>query len=206
MIRHRLISRGFAAAALVALAAAGCGDSSDSNTTTGAQGTAAPTTSSAATTARPAATTPATTAGAPATTAGGGAAANLGKCPAGDVATGATKADYTLSSFKIDGPNAAKAGKVGITVKNTSGTHELAIFKGNMASQPKNANGTVDETKLAAGAIVFRTARVPVNESCTGVADLPAGAYTLVCNIEFNNAGTIISHPQRGMIADLVVS
>ena len=203
MNRNRLIARGLTAAALFALVAAGCGDSSESSsTTTKAAAAGAQSSTTVATTAST--TAPTTTAST--TTAAASAAANLGKCPAGDIATGATKVDYTLESFKITGPTTAKAGKVGISTKNTGGTHELMIIKGAAAGQPKNANGTIDEAKLAANAIVFRTARIPANETCTGVADLAAGTYSLLCNIEFNNAGTIISHPQRGMLTDLVVS
>jgi uncharacterized cupredoxin-like copper-binding protein len=126
----------------------------------------------------------------------------------GDIATAGSKGDYTLNEFTITGPATAKAGKVGFNLTNAGkASHEFVVFKGDFASLPKNENGTVDESKLTAGTLVGRVGKFPgAGQTCTGEFDLAAGTYTLVCNIEFKNGPTVISHAAKGMHLGVTVS
>ena len=184
--------RWLAPAVGLAFVVASCGSS--------ATKAAAPTTTAAA------ATT--TAAAAPATSAAGGAPPPAVCQAVGDIATAATTLDEKLDEFKITGAATARAGKVGFTLTNLGkAAHEFVVIKGEFASLAKNANGTVDEAQLASGALVGRVAKFAgAGGTCSGVFDLAAGTYSLLCNIEFKNGPTIISHAGKGMHVDLVVS
>jgi len=192
--------RWLAPAVGLAFVVASCGSS--------ATKAAAPTTSADATTVATTTTAAATTAAAPATSAGGGTPPPAVCHAVGDISAAATTLDEKLDEFKITGAAAAKAGAVGFTLTNVGkGAHEFAVIKGEFASLPKNANGTVDEAQLASGALVGRVAKFAgAGGTCSGVFDLAAGTYSLLCNIEFKNGPTIISHAGKGMHVDLVVS
>jgi len=185
-----MTKRWLVSTAVLAFVAVSCGSSTKA---------AAPTTA-AATTAAP------TTAAGPASS--GGAPPPAVCKPLGDISTATATLTEQLDEFKITGDAAAKAGKVGFTLTNVGkASHEFAVIKGDFASLPKNVNGTIDETQLASGAIVGLVAKFAgAGQACSGVFDLAAGTYALVCNIEFKNGPTIISHAGKGMHLDLVVS
>jgi hypothetical protein len=188
-----MVKRWIAPAMALAFGLAACGRSSKA---AAPASTAASSTTAAAT----------TTAAAPSSSA---AAAAAPTCKAvGDIATADSKGDYALNEFTITGPATAKAGKVGFNLTNAGkASHEFAVIKGDFASLPKNENGTVDESKLTAGTLVGRVGKFPgAGQTCTGEFDLAAGTYTLVCNIEFKNGPTVISHAAKGMHLDVTVS
>lgn len=199
------IKRTAMATAALMLIAAGCGDDSGDTTSTPATNApattgAAPTTTAAQTTTTTRAAT-VTTGGATATTAA--ATGTPVQCGTTDISSAANKAEYTLTgALKIEGPTALKAGANGITVKVSGGQHELKILKGNVASQPRKANNAVDESKLAAGAMVFKSNVSGTGPGCTGLVTLPAGAYTFVCNVEQGPN----SHAGGGQIIDVTVA
>jgi hypothetical protein len=97
-----------------------------------------------------------------------------------------------------------KAGKVGINITNTGGNpHEMVLVKGdNFDALPKLANGAVDETKLAAGALIGRTEKLAGNKSCTTTVDLAPGKYVMLCNISFGPN----SHAAKGQNASIEVT
>jgi len=199
---------------------AACGDSGSSNSAASAATTAAPAASDTATTSpasTEAATTEAaaTTAGAASTAASASGGSSTGKTcssPLGDISTAKTTLTYQLDSFSITGPAtvSAAAGPIGFDLTNVAkgAQHEFRIIQGDSyASLPKNANGTVDETQLPAGADLGVVAKFPGDgTTCTGVFDLKPGKYVLICNIEFKNGPTIISHAGKGMHLDFTVT
>jgi hypothetical protein len=210
---RRIVSLCALAVPAALLVACGGDNSSSSSATTTATTTA--TTAAAATTAASATTAAAATTAAPATTAAGsttsaagGGAQSLQCKPVGDIGSAATKLSYTLTDFKFDGPATAKAGQVGFALDNTGqAPHELEIIKADsFDALPKDAAGGVDENALAAGAKVGEVARFQAGTDCSGVFNLAAGNYVLVCNIEFKNGPTTVSHAAKGMHLDLQVT
>ena len=174
----------FVAGAMALLSACGDSDESDSPTTTTSGGAAAPTT----TVAGGAAVT---------TTAASGGATTTAAAAAGSVPV--ALADRTLTAS-----SSLKAGSVTFAVNNTSrdNQHELVVIKGKFADLPTTSNGAVDETKLAAGALIGRTAKVAGGGSANLTVNLPAGPYVLVCNI--SNGPT--SHAASGQKLDVTAA
>jgi hypothetical protein len=205
---RRIVSLCALAVPAVLLVACGGDNSSSSSATTIAATTA---TTAAATTAAPATTATtgaAATTAAPATTAAAGGAQTLQCKPVGDINAAATKLSYDLSDFKIDGPATVKAGQVGFALANTGeAPHELEIIKADDDDAlPKDAAGGVDEKQLAAGAKVGAVERFQAGSNCSGVFDLAPGNYVLVCNIEFKNGPTTVSHFAKGMYLNFQVT
>ena len=60
--------------------------------------------------------------------------------------------------------------------------HEFVVMKGKFAELPKASNGAVDETKLAAGALIGRTPSISPQNSTTATHTLDPGNYVLLCN------------------------
>lgn len=208
------VKQRFLLASLAVIALSACGDDSDAADTTTAIPAVATTPSAGA------AVTPAVTPAAPAGAAAG-AAVTTGVVPSGapatiaagrpcvspsETAAGTTRVNYDVTEYKISGATSIKAGKVGIDLKNSGqANHELAVFKGSYAAMPKDEFGAVDETKLATGIVIGRTARFAAGGTCGMVVDLPPGQYTLICNVEFKGA-TVTSHAGKGMVLDLAVA
>jgi hypothetical protein len=152
-----------------------CGDnkSSSSTTTAGTTTRAASATSGGATT-----TTAATTTGA--------------------------RVDVTITDRKLES-GAIKAGAVDFVVKNgdSRNEHEFVVIKGDSyASLPKQSNGAVNETQLAAGALLGRTEKIKAGSTATKSFTLAAGKYVLLCNI--SNGPT--SHAASGQVLDVTVT
>lgn len=95
-----------------------------------------------------------------------------------------TEAPYTLRDYQFAGPETVKGPKVFFEATNAADqTHELVV---------KDETGkTVDEVE------------VPAGETRRLAAELPAGNYSLVCELEAADGRT---HEQHGMKADLAVS
>ncbi len=219
MTSHRQLAVATVAfTALIALGACGSkkSTSSSSATTTAAAPTttAAATTSAAATTAAATTTTTAaakTTAAATTTVAATttSAAAAVSSAEPKPCAADAAPAAVALEAneFTFTGPATAKGGAVAFDVKNVGkAMHELAVIKADSyASLPVDEYGAVDETKLAAGALVGRTAKFAGGSACGATFNLTPGKYVLVCNIEFKGA-QVISHAGKGMHVDFDVT
>ena len=175
-----------AAFALSAGLLASCGSSSSSTTAT-TKATTETTKAAVTTTATTAAPTTVTTAAKAAT-------------PSTPAAAGAVT--VTLSEWKIEaGP--VKAGKVTFDTKNAGQfPHELVVFKGSFADLAKGAGGSVAQDQLAAGVVVVESAKIPAGASAPLTVDLPAGKYTLVCNI----VGGGVSHAAKGQVLDITVA
>ena len=85
--------------------------------------------------------------------------------------------------------------------------HEVLVIKADdYEALPKNANGTIEEDQLASGDVIGEVERFPAKSQCSGVFDLAPGTYQLVCNIEFTNGPTVVSHAGRGMHLALTVT
>jgi hypothetical protein len=213
---RRIVSLCALAVPAALLVACGGDNSSSKAATTTATTTA--TTAAAATTAAPATTAttaaaattaaPATTAAGAATTAAAGGAQTLQCKPVGDINSAATKLSYNLTEFKIDGPATVKAGQVGFALNNGGqAPHELKIIKADSDDAlPKDAAGGVDEKALPAGSEVGVVERFQAGGNCSGVFNLAAGNYVLVCNVEFKNGPTTVSHFAKGMYLNFQVT
>lgn len=158
------------------LALAGCGSSKGSS--------AAP----AATTVAPTTVVATTVAAAPTTTAAAAAGGGIA----------VTEKEFTIA---LAAPLAAGANTLAVT-NSGSFPHELKIIKADsFDALPKGADGTVDETKLAADAIVGKLAKVAGGASGSLAVTLAPGKYVLVCNL-----GTgANSHAAKGMHMDVTI-
>jgi len=185
------------------LVVTGCGSSKKSSSAAGAANTQA-----AATAATTATTAASSTSAAP----GSAAAASSGVTgtPCAVSSTAATSVNVTETEWSIT-PSAAtaKAGEVGFVATNTGkASHELVVIKADsFDALPKDANGGVDESKLPTGALIGRSAHFKAGDApCAETFNLPAGNYVLICNIEFNQGGTVTAHAQKGMHTAFQVS
>jgi hypothetical protein len=169
-----------AGALVLALGAAACGSDSDSDTQASGSGSASGSASGS----------------------GSGSTAEAACEPVGDIKTAATEVDAELTEWSITAPATANAGKVGFVAKNVGKeAHELVVVKtDDVDSLPTKPDGSLDEEKLPAGALVGEIEGFPASESCTGVFDMPAGKYALICNIVETEAnGEVESHLKQGM-------
>jgi uncharacterized cupredoxin-like copper-binding protein len=110
-----------------------------------------------------------------------------------------TITDYSLNaSGKV-----LKAGTVSFSVRNdeNDSEHEFVVMKGKFAELPKTSNGAVDETRLAAGALIGRTALISPGNSTTATHTLDAGSYVFLCNVSVGPN----SHAQNGQRLDVAV-
>ena len=122
--------------------------------------------------------------------------------PVGDIKTAATEVDAELSEWAITAPATATPGKIGFVAKNVGEeVHELVVVKtDNVDSLPTKEDGSLDEEKLPSGALIGEIEGFPAGESCTGVFEMPAGKYALICNIvETEESGEVESHLKEGM-------
>ncbi len=115
----------------------------------------------------------------------------------------------TLNEWDIKPSIEPKAGVVTFVAENTGKEpHELVIVKGDTAEGlPKDADGGLDEDKLAEGALIGEIEPFPGGQLCKGAFTLTAGKYVLLCNIvETEPNGEKESHFKEGMHTPFVVS
>ena len=180
------------------LGACGSSAKTSSAATTAAVVTTAASATTAATTAAPAATTAAPAATTAAPPKASGTALACAAAPAADATA------VSLVEWSIKAPATLKAGAVHLTVTNAgANSHEFVVIKGDsFDALPKAANGSVDESKLAAGALVGRTEKLAAGKACSTTVDLAPGKYVMVCNISFG----AISHAAKGQVAVVEVT
>jgi hypothetical protein len=145
------------------------------------------------------------------TATGTGTGVAAGECkPVGDLATAATRVNVKLSEWVVQPDTAsAPAGAVGFVVQNEGeDPHELVIVRGVAPNDlPLKKDGSLDEEKLPAGALVGEIESFPAGTSCNGVFDLTPGEYTLLCNVvEKERGGKHESHLEEGMVTTFTVS
>lgn len=115
----------------------------------------------------------------------------------------------TLGEFTIKPATQGKAGLVSLKAENAGADkHEIVIVKGDKAeSLPTDAEGALDEEKLAEGALVGEIEGFPGGQVCSGTFSLAAGNYVLLCNIvETEPNGEKEAHFKEGMHTPFVVS
>jgi hypothetical protein len=128
--------------------------------------------------------------------------------PVGDIATATSELDVQMTEWSITAPATVKAGKVGVTAKNTGKeVHELSILRVDDPSQlPLKDDGSFDEDKFPQSSIGGEIEEFPVGATCTGVFDLQPGRYTMICNVVGKYTdGTPRSHLAKGMKRPLEV-
>jgi hypothetical protein len=115
----------------------------------------------------------------------------------------------TLNEFTIKPSTQPKAGAVSIKAENAGKeNHEVVIVKGASADAlPKDADGGLDEDKLAQGDLIGEIEPFAGGKVCAGVFKLAAGKYVLLCNItETEPNGEKESHLKEGMHTEFIVS
>jgi hypothetical protein len=96
----------------------------------------------------------------------------------------------------------APAGRVAFEAHNLGAEpHELVVVRAdNPATLPQATDGTVDEQKLPAGALIGEVEAFPAKQTCAGTFALTPGRYALFCNIlETEADGTKENHYTNGM-------
>ena len=123
--------------------------------------------------------------------------------PVGDAGAADTKVAVELSEWAVAPPPASvRAGTITFEAANVGAdAHELVVVRADdPAALPKAADGTVDETKLPAGAFIGEVEPFPAKQRCQGTFALTAGRYALFCNIlETEADGTKENHYANGM-------
>ena len=142
------------------------------------------------------------------TAAGGAAGAECKTEDAVDTpATGETV--VTLNEFTMKTAGQPKGGAISFKAENAGKeNHEVVIVKGESADAlPKDADGGLDEDKLPAGALIGEIEGFASGKVCSGVFNVPAGKYILLCNItETEPNGEKESHFKEGMHTTFVAS
>lgn len=137
-----------------------------------------------------------------------GSASGPAECePVGDIKTATSQVDVQLAEWTITAPSSVKAGKVGLVAKNIGKeVHELAVLKLDSRDKlPLDAEGGLDEQKLAVGALIGEIEGFPAGESCSGVFDLSPGKYLFACAIVESETGETVSHIKKGMVTEVTV-
>jgi hypothetical protein len=123
--------------------------------------------------------------------------------PVGDAGTADTKVTVELSEWRVAPERASvQPGTVTFEAANVGvDAHELVVVRADdPATLPRAVDGTVDEGKLPAGALVGEIEAFPAKQRCQGTFALTAGRYTLFCNIlETEADGTKENHYANGM-------
>jgi hypothetical protein len=145
------------------------------------------------------------------TTSSTGAAAAAGECKTEGTATGTASEEVvlTLTEFAIKPSAQPKAGNISFKAENAGKeNHEVVIVKGDSADGlPKDADGGLDEDKLPEGGLIGEIEPFAGGQVCSGVFNLPAGKYVLLCNItETEPNGEKESHLKEGMQTPFTVS
>jgi hypothetical protein len=129
--------------------------------------------------------------------------------PVGDAGAADTKVAVELSEWAVaPQPASGRAGTITFEAANVGAdAHELVVVRADdPAALPKAADGTVDETKLPAGAFIGEVEPFPAKQRCQGTFALTAGRYALFCNIlETEADGTKENHYANGMRAGFEV-
>jgi hypothetical protein len=115
----------------------------------------------------------------------------------------------TLNEFTIKPSAQPKAGAISFKAENAGKeNHEVVIVKGASADAlPKDADGGLDEDKLAEGDLIGEIEPFGSGKVCSGVFNLTAGKYVLLCNItETEPNGEKESHLKEGMHTPFTVS
>jgi hypothetical protein len=115
----------------------------------------------------------------------------------------------TLNEFTIKASIEPKAGVVTFVGDNAGKEpHEIVIVKGDSADTlPKDADGGLDEDKLAEGALIGEIEPFAGGQLCKGAFPLTAGKYVLLCNIvETEPNGEKESHFKEGMHTPFAVT
>ena len=115
----------------------------------------------------------------------------------------------TLNEFTIKPSAQPKAGAISVKAENAGKeNHEVVIVKGASADAlPKDADGGLDEDKLAEGDLIGEIEPFAGGKVCSGVFKLAAGKYVLLCNItETEPNGEKESHLKEGMHIPFTVS
>ena len=124
-------------------------------------------------------------------------------------ATAADEVVVTLGEWTVKPSKQPKAGNISFKAENAGAEkHELVIVKGESAEAlPKDADGGMAEDKLPEGGLVGEIEEFAGGKVCSGVFNLTAGKYVLLCNItETEPNGEKESHFKEGMHTSFVVS
>jgi uncharacterized cupredoxin-like copper-binding protein len=135
--------------------------------------------------------------------AGSGTASSCIPSGTNDTPTGHVRVGLADFTMQVD-PDSVPAGAIALDGTNT-GTHphEIVIVKGVApAALPTDAQGSVDEKSLPAGAEIGEVEAFNPGLSCSGTFALDAGTYTLFCNV----VGEEGAHFKLGMVTTLTVS
>jgi len=123
--------------------------------------------------------------------------------PVGDAGAADTKVAVELSEWKVaPGQASVKPGRITFEAANVGvDAHELVVVRADdPATLPQAVDGTVDEGRLPAGALVGEIEAFPAKQRCQGTFALTAGRYALFCNIlETEADGTKENHYANGM-------
>jgi hypothetical protein len=173
----------------MALVVAGCGDDKGGSSSENLNKGSAPTTTS--------------------TAASGGAAGAECKTENTVNTTASEEVVVTLNEWTVKPSGQPKAGAVSFKAENAGKEdHELVIVKGASAEAlPKDADGGMDEDKLPEGALIGEIEPFASGKVCSGIFNVTAGKYVLLCNItETEPNGEKESHFKEGMHTSFVVS
>ncbi len=134
-----------------------------------------------------------------------------GECKTEGTATETSSEEVvlTLTEFAIKPSKSPKAGNISIKAENAGKeNHEVVIVKGEKADAlPKDADGGLDEDKLKEGDLIGEIEPFASGKVCSGVFNLAAGKYVLLCNItETEPNGEKESHLKEGMHIPFAVS
>jgi len=138
---------------------------------------------------------------------GSGGASAVACVPVGEPSTAATTVTVDLDEWKISpAEDSVPAGIIAFEAVNKGKVpHELVVVKGVAPDDlPETDDGALDEAKLPDGALLGEIEGFPDGETCTGVFELAAGDYTLVCNIT-ENEGKKEIHLANGMVTSFTV-
>jgi hypothetical protein len=111
--------------------------------------------------------------------------------------------EVTLKEFSVTpDPREHKAGSIEIEAKNDGTiTHEFVVVKAkDAAALPLNADGSVDEDKIAKADQFGEIEDIAAGKSKTHKFKLPAGDYVMFCNVvdEKSDAPPVV-HFKEGM-------
>ena len=116
----------------------------------------------------------------------------------------AATVNVTLKEWSIDvDAHALGKGTEHMSITNTGAeTHELGVVKGDRSTLTPKADGSIDETKFAVGALAGRMI-VPAGKTCELDVVLDTGTYTLFCNMVETMGAEQHVHYANGMWAEV---
>ncbi|MDA0733872.1 MAG: hypothetical protein O2909_07020 [Chloroflexi bacterium] len=119
---------------------------------------------------------------------------------------GAIQVDVKLAEWAvIPNPAEIQNGQIYFLAENIgpSGPHELVVIKTNLApDQLPNVDGKVDEGQVE---LIGELEEFAVGSKASGVFNLAAGNYVLICNIVELEDGELESHYLKGMRTAFIV-